>query len=519
MSWNLPIQINKLASITRISGATIQVYNSTGTLLATYATTGLTITGSNINVNGLTVGRGNNTAVSTNTALGVNALFSAGSFSDSLTAIGSGALQLADATINTPAVGSGSFPSLSVGGNHIAIGYNSGRVLTGGQNDIYIGDTAASAVNVSREIVISTDGAVGGNIGKGTNTTLISGTTGYLPATIIQNTGAIITLGDATTTSGVTIPTGNLAVSAGNVTALNLNGKLNVVGQTTSTAGNILYTANTTNTTGNYDLLTDSAQHFTFLGGSGVGSNTMSIGGATYGGLTIPSTSGEITVNKVSSNASTALTLNSTSGNLAFQTVGVQRATIEATGLVIPNNLGVYIGAVGSTTSFFELNSNKAQPMRFFNSTGPYIMDMGHDATGGTFRIGVPASNGVLLTYLNNVWGAYSDSRLKENIVPLTGLAKILKLKPVSYSMITNPKRTNFGFLAQDVLPIIPEIVEEVEYGENEKRYVMTPTEILPFAVKAIQEQQEQITNLQADLASLKAVVDALVAHKDLLVV
>jgi hypothetical protein len=108
---------------------------------------------------------------------------------------------------------------------------------------------------------------------------------------------------------------------------------------------------------------------------------------------------------------------------------------------------------------------------------------------------------------------------LKENIVPLTGLAKILKLKPVSYSMITNPKRTNFGFLAQDVLPIIPEIVEEVEYGENEKRYVMTPTEILPFAVKAIQEQQEQITNLQADLASLKAVVDALVAHKDLLVV
>jgi hypothetical protein len=81
----------------------------------------------------------------------------------------------------------------------------------------------------------------------------------------------------------------------GTLTAVNVNGKLNVVGGTTS-SGNVLFCNNTTSTTGNFDVLTDSNQHFRFSGGTGAGSNVLSVGGATNGGITIPSTNGLITV-------------------------------------------------------------------------------------------------------------------------------------------------------------------------------------------------------------------------------
>ena len=77
--------------------------------------------------------------------------------------------------------------------------------------------------------------------------------------------------------------------------------------------------------------------------------------------------------------------------------------------------------------------------------------------------------------------------------------------------MITTPNRINFGFIAQEVLHIIPEIVEEIYYKDDEKRYMMTPTEILPFAVKAIQEQQTQIDELKQQLVELKLLVNSMI--------
>ena len=159
-----------------------------------------------------------------------------------------------------------------------------------------------------------------------------------LSASAIKNPlTANLNLAGYNLTSGGTITTTTL-------NGTNLNGKLNIVGQVTSTNGNVLYCSNTSNTTGNFDILTDSAEHFRFLGGSGIGSNTLTIGGTTYGGITIPSTSGIITANRLSSNAASALQLESGSnldvnilaggtGAIKLTTNSATRATIDSAGI------------------------------------------------------------------------------------------------------------------------------------------------------------------------------------------
>ena len=123
----------------------------------------------------------------------------------------------------------------------------------------------------------------------------------------------------------------------------------------------------------------------------------------------------------------------------------------------------------------------------------------------------VYAVNGVIQT---------SDKSLKENIKELNyGIDEIMKLKPVTYQWIKNnygstqiqenEKETKLGFLAQDVLEVIPEVVKTHDWKIlNEKepdnytrvkndKLGMNYSEIIPVLVKAIQEQQREIDLLK----------------------
>ena len=62
------------------------------------------------------------------------------------------------------------------------------------------------------------------------------------------------------------------------------------------------------------------------------------------------------------------------------------------------------------------------------------------------------AANGTIQT---------SDARLKDNIASTTyGLADLLKLRPVSFTWKAQPQQgTQLGFIAQEVQPIFPELV------------------------------------------------------------
>ena len=83
----------------------------------------------------------------------------------------------------------------------------------------------------------------------------------------------------------------------------------------------------------------------------------------------------------------------------------------------------------------------------------------------------------------------------------------INKLKPVSFKFIKDEtKKTRRGFIAQDVLEVMPDLV----LGDGDKEngtYGLDYDGILALAVKAIQEQQTLITTLQEQVTALQAKV------------
>ncbi|MBN2523702.1 MAG: tail fiber domain-containing protein [Bacteroidales bacterium] len=100
----------------------------------------------------------------------------------------------------------------------------------------------------------------------------------------------------------------------------------------------------------------------------------------------------------------------------------------------------------------------------------------------------------------------YSDRKLKKNIEPLEGsLSKILQLRGVSYDldaeaagftssseMDPGDDLDHIGLIAQEVLEILPEIVNEDSLG-----YSIQYTRIIPLLIEAIKEQQEMIFALE----------------------
>lgn len=153
------------------------------------------------------------------------------------------------------------------------------------------------------------------------------------------------------------------------------------------------------------------------------------------------------------------------------------------TGLSATNGYGVYIGAIQGATNSYALYSSSSSWAWF----------------GGS----VYANNGTLLT---------SDARLKRNIVNIdNGLNTVLKLRPVSYekkSELTSNdygKVREIGFIAQEIQPVLPNVVSEFTKENGDKILAVNYTELIPVLTKAIQEQQKQIDELKKEIANLKA--------------
>lgn len=128
-----------------------------------------------------------------------------------------------------------------------------------------------------------------------------------------------------------------------------------------------------------------------------------------------------------------------------------------------------------------------------------------------------------------------SDQTLKKDISPIQyGLNEIMKLNPVSYkwkdnkignqTIPENLQETKLGFLAQDLQKIIPEVVKSNDWKKSENgNYTYTPnsvlgvmyTDIIPVTVKAIQEQQKQIENLESQIKELKRINEILIKKLD----
>ncbi|MBL7874002.1 MAG: tail fiber domain-containing protein [Cyclobacteriaceae bacterium] len=108
-----------------------------------------------------------------------------------------------------------------------------------------------------------------------------------------------------------------------------------------------------------------------------------------------------------------------------------------------------------------------------------------------------------------------SDRRLKNNIRDLDyGLDLILKLRPVSYYLNShNNNMVNWGFIAQEVEGIVGARNAIVTVGEDKDRTLgLRYTDLIAPLVKAVQEQQKEIDDLQTKLSKSEKQVEALQA-------
>ena len=210
------------------------------------------------------------------------------------------------------------------------------------------------------------------------------------------------------------------------------------------------------------------------------------------------------TSTSVGFSAAGAVALTVDASNNIFYTGGTERARIDSSGnLLVGTTDAGSSGGVGTKilptaiymVQTFSTNSNSNLLMY---STGAAAYRFYVD-WGGTIHATATSI------------AAISDVTLKTNVKDLeTGLTEVMALKPRRFDWLNGDATNVAGFIAQEVEQVLPELVMESVYSQDEEGNPITKKnlkmgDILPTLVKAIQEQQALITQLTDRIAALEA--------------
>ena len=174
---------------------------------------------------------------------------------------------------------------------------------------------------------------------------------------------------------------------------------------------------------------------------------------------------------------------------------GSNRMTINSDGSV---GIGVTSAINGSNLSIKGAATANQQ-----------IISLHNPATSGTvlfmaFGTETTYAERGYITYdqTNVAFTQVSDVKLKKNIRDLqNGLDTILKIKPRVYDWKDGRKNNVVGFVAQEVEQIKPNWVKE---KDGLKMLDTNLPNTIPYLIKAIQEQQDMIQELKAEIDELK---------------
>jgi hypothetical protein len=161
---------------------------------------------------------------------------------------------------------------------------------------------------------------------------------------------------------------------------------------------------------------------------------------------------------------------------------------IEMSGQIDMNNNDIY----GCDQLFHHGDTNTY--MQF------HAADQWRVVVGGSERLEVKNSSPHVL--VSGDLNSTSDERLKKNIKPIdNALADICQLEGVTFDWRDTGTQGQ-GFIAQQVEPIIPDVVNtDEDTGMKSINYVG----LIGHLVEAIKEQQTQIDDLKAEIQSMKS--------------
>ena len=114
-----------------------------------------------------------------------------------------------------------------------------------------------------------------------------------------------------------------------------------------------------------------------------------------------------------------------------------------------------------------------------------------------------------------------SDVRYKENIANIPDVTdKVMRLRPVFYDLKT-PKdyiddtmrlKNRVGFIAQEVKPLFPELVN---YLPEADMYTLDYSSFIPYLTRVIQTQENTMAEQEERIAALERIVSDLVARQE----
>jgi hypothetical protein len=193
-----------------------------------------------------------------------------------------------------------------------------------------------------------------------------------------------------------------------------------------------------------------------------------------------------------------------------FGSAGAETARIDSSG-----NLLVGLTAVDATTIGAYINKDA--------NSGRFTANGANGANGAGFLINrtdtgaavfIARPNGNVENANNSYGPIASDPRLKENIdYGVSYLKDLMRLKVCKFSYKSDAlnEPNQLGFLTDNIKEVFPKLIGKAGKSEDFGLPAGEPdvetykaSVLLPIAIRAIQEQQAIITQLQADVAALK---------------
>lgn len=148
----------------------------------------------------------------------------------------------------------------------------------------------------------------------------------------------------------------------------------------------------------------------------------------------------------------------------------------------------------------------------YLDSAGMILVFNAEKAPEANFGIGVDVATNILTIKQNSVtkpiadaWTTYSSARWKTNIQPIANaLDKVQRLRGVTFDWKANGKH-DLGVVAEEVAPVVPEIVgferdgkaQSVDYGR-----------LTALLVEAIKEEQAEIRELKLQIEKMARLND-----------
>ena len=221
------------------------------------------------------------------------------------------------------------------------------------------------------------------------------------------------------------------------------------------------------------------------------------------------------------SNAGSDLSLNAYSDAGAFLStpLTITRSTGLATfarGLTVSNSNFLIIDGAAATSRVLQYGTSGSPRWWLYangvaesgsNAGSDFVLTALSDAGASLGTAWVIARSTQVVSFTKAIVNGPSDRSLKENIEPLTdSLDKVLALQGVRFNFIADEeKRPQIGLIAQDVEPVVPEVIQEFRSDDAEPKLALDYPKLTALLIEAIKEQQGTISALQRRIEALEA--------------